>query len=318
MQAEHYWTIHQRENIQMTEQHLSIAIPTRNDDCCMLVSKLLEQAGREPSLDFEILIADDASDKADVIRQLTVLGNSDRCRLIRLKENVGRAAVRNMLAREAKHNNILFIDAGVDITDPNFIHTYVRHAEDADIVCGGWRTDVETLTAKNNLRAKYELSCEKNHTTQKRCQHPYNSFRTVNFLAHKDIIQKNPLPADMTGYGYEDVVYGKQAERAGCTILHIDNPVVYKSFEDNSAFVRKTIQSINTLYIYRERIGHYSRLHAIAVRLRKLRLAPLMVFLYKKRSETWKKQLCGNCPSLRILSLLKLGCYLSLLGNDGR
>ena len=168
------------------------------------------------------------------------------------------------------------------------------------------------------LIAQNSDEVRKNHTTQKRCQHPYNSFRTVNFLAHKDIIQKNPLPADMTGYGYEDVVFGKQAERAGCTILHIDNPVVYKSFEDNSAFVRKTIQSINTLYIYRERIGHYSRLHAIAVRLRKLRLAPLMVFLYKKRSETWKKQLCGNCPSLRILSLLKLGCYLSLLGNDER
>ena len=318
MQAEHYRTIHQRENRLMNDKNLSIAIPTRNDDCSQTVSKLLEQARRETSLDFEILIADDASDNAEVIRQLNIIGNQEGCRLIRLKENVGRAAVRNMLAREAKYDKVLFIDAGVDINNQDFLKTYILHANDADIVCGGWKTEVGAETAKANLRAKYELDCEKNHTPLQRNKHPYRSFRTVNFLVHKDILLHNPFPADMTGYGYEDVVFGKQAEKAGCTVLHIDNPVVYKSYEDNEAFVSKTIQSVYTLYIYRERIGQYSKLHSIAFRLRKLRLDSLMVFLYKQRSETWKKQLCGNCPSLRILSLLKLGCYLSLLGNDVR
>lgn len=318
MQAEHYRTIHQRENRLMNDKNLSIAFPTRNDDCSQTVSKLLEQARRETSLDFEILIADDASDNAEVIRQLNIIGNQEGCRLIRLKENVGRAAVRNMLAREAKYDKVLFIDAGVDINNQDFLKTYILHANDADIVCGGWKTEVGAETAKANLRAKYELSCEKNHTPLQRNKHPYRSFRTVNFLVHKDILLNNPFPADMTGYGYEDVVFGKQAEKAGCTVLHIDNPVVYKSYEDNEAFVSKTIQSVNTLYIYRERIGQYSKLHSIAFRLRKLRLDSLMVFLYKQRSETWKKQLCGNCPSLRMLSLLKLGCYLSLLGNDVR
>lgn len=318
MQAEHYRTIHQRENRLMNDKNLSIAIPTRNDDCSQTVSKLLEQARRETSLDFEILIADDASDNAEVIRQLNIIGNQEGCRLIRLKENVGRAAVRNMLAREAKYDKVLFIDAGVDINNQDFLKTYILHANDADIVCGGWKTEVGAETAKANLRAKYELDCEKNHTPLQRNKHPYRSFRTVNFLIHKDILLNNPFPADMTGYGYEDVVFGKQAEKAGCTVLHIDNPVVYKSYEDNEAFVSKTIQSVNTLYIYRERIGQFSKLHSIAFRLRKLRLDSLMVFLYKQRSETWKKQLCGNCPSLRMLSLLKLGCYLSLLGNDVR
>lgn len=302
----------------MNDKNLSIAIPTRNDDCSQTVSKLLEQARRETSLDFEILIADDASDNAEVIRQLNIIGNQEGCRLIRLKENVGRAAVRNMLAREAKYDKVLFIDAGVDINNQDFLKTYILHANDADIVCGGWKTEVGAETAKANLRAKYELDCEKNHTPLQRNKHPYHSFRTVNFLVHKDILLNNPFPADMTGYGYEDVVFGKQAEKAGCTVLHIDNPVVYKSYEDNEAFVSKTIQSVYTLYIYRERIGQYSKLHSIAFRLRKLRLDSLMVFLYKQRSETWKKQLCGNCPSLRMLSLLKLGCYLSLLGNDVR
>ena len=302
----------------MNDKNLSIAIPTRNDDCSQTVSKLLEQARRETSLDFEILIADDASDNAEGIRQLNIIGNQEGCRLIRLKENVGRAAVRNMLAREAKYDKVLFIDAGVDINNQDFLKTYILHANDADIVCGGWKTEVGAETAKANLRAKYELDCEKNHTPLQRNKHPYRSFRTVNFLVHKDILLNNPFPADMTGYGYEDVVFGKQAEKAGCTVLHIDNPVVYKSYEDNEAFVSKTIQSVNTLYIYRERIGQYSKLHSIAFRLRKLRLDSLMVFLYKQRSETWKKQLCGNCPSLRMLSLLKLGCYLSLLGNDVR
>ncbi|MGM9708557.1 MAG: glycosyltransferase family 2 protein [Prevotella sp.] len=302
----------------MKDKYLSIAIPTRNDDCSLLVSKLLEQARRETSLDFEILIADDASDNAEVISQLDILSQQKGCRLIRLKENVGRAAVRNMLAREAKYERVLFIDAGVDITNPNFLHTYIRHADDADIICGGWKTEVDSQTAISNLRAKYELSCEQNHTPKQRNRHPYRSFRTVNFLAHKDILQKNPLPADMTGYGYEDVVFGKQTERAGYTILHIDNPVVYKSYEDNTAFVGKIMQSVDTLYIYRERIGHYSKLHTFAIKLRKLRLASLIVLLYRLRSESWKKQLCGNRPSMRILSILKLGYYLSLLGNDVR
>lgn len=318
MQAEHYRTIYQGENNLMKDKYLSIAIPTRNDDCSLLVSKLLEQARRETSLDFEILIADDASDNAEVISQLDILSQQKGCRLIRLKENVGRAAVRNMLAREAIYERVLFIDAGVDITNPNFLHTYIRHADDADIICGGWKTEVDSQTAISNLRAKYELSCEQNHTPKQRNRHPYRSFRTVNFLAHKDILLKNPLPADMTGYGYEDVVFGKQTERAGCTILHIDNPVVYKSYEDNTAFVSKIMQSVDTLYIYRERIGHYSKLHTFAIKLRKLRLASLIVLLYRLRSESWKKQLCGNRPSMRILSILKLGYYLSLLGNEVR
>ena len=142
----------------MKDKYLSIAIPTRNDDCSLLVSKLLEQARRETSLDFEILIADDASDDTEVIRQLNILCQQKGCRLIRLKKNIGRAAVRNMLAREAKYDRVLFMDAGVDITNPNFLHTYIIHADDADIICGGWKTEVDALTAKTNLRAKYELS----------------------------------------------------------------------------------------------------------------------------------------------------------------
>ena len=142
----------------MKDKYLSIAIPTRNDDCSLLVSKLLKQARRETSLDFEILIADDASDNAEVISQLDILSQQKGCRLIRLKENVGRAAVRNMLAREAKYERVLFIDAGVDITNPNFLHTYIHHADDADIICGGWKTEVDSQTASSNLRAKYELS----------------------------------------------------------------------------------------------------------------------------------------------------------------
>ena len=88
---------------------LSILIPTYNYDCSHLVLQLLEQQPKEA----EIIIGDDCSTKP--IKEIS------GCRIFRPEHNLGRAAIRNALAREAKGEWLLFIDADAEV------HHFVIH-----------------------------------------------------------------------------------------------------------------------------------------------------------------------------------------------
>ena len=99
---------------------LSILIPTYNFDVRKLIFDLHEQAEKE-KIEFEIIIADDASDNAfrNINKETETLHN---VKYIQLNENSGRSKIRNFLAKQAKYNNLLFIDCDMIIENSNFIH----------------------------------------------------------------------------------------------------------------------------------------------------------------------------------------------------
>ena len=81
---------------------LSILIPTYNYDCSHLVLQLLEQLPE----DAEIIVGDDCS--AEAIQLTTT---DERVHIYRPEHNLGRASIRNRLAKEAKGEWLLFIDS---------------------------------------------------------------------------------------------------------------------------------------------------------------------------------------------------------------
>ena len=92
---------------------LSILIPTYNNVCLELVRDLQAQASILSStnnLEYEILVADDGSTDKNTIEKNREINWLDNCRYIERKENIGRAAIRNFLAKEAKYLWLLFLE----------------------------------------------------------------------------------------------------------------------------------------------------------------------------------------------------------------
>ncbi len=69
-----------------------------------------------------------------------------------------------------------------------------------------------------------------------------------------------PLDERFHQYGYEDVLWGKTLKENNITILHIDNALGYQNFIGNWAFIRKTEESLHTLYQFRKELEGYSKI----------------------------------------------------------
>ena len=139
---------------------LSILIPAYNYDCTQLVRALYEQA-INLTIDFEIIVADDASTNAATERQNAEIGKMPHCQYIRLKENLGRAAIRNFLAEKAKYDNLMFMDCDGKVVYLHFLSAYMKAIEDHDVVCGGMMHPLDMVLKNNNLRYQYEVRSEK-------------------------------------------------------------------------------------------------------------------------------------------------------------
>lgn len=148
---------------------LSILIPTYNNVCLELVRDLQAQASILSStndLEYEILVADDGSTDKNTIEKNCEINGLDNCRYIERKENIGRAAIRNFLAKEAKYLWLLFLDSDLKLDNSDFIRNYMLSK--GNVIVGGLKIGGNPITLKDNLRYKYEKKCEKQHNYKHR------------------------------------------------------------------------------------------------------------------------------------------------------
>ena len=289
---------------------LSILMPTFNDDCCESVMELARQALEIKELQFEILIGDDGSDNAEIAARNSQCTAIRTCRYIRKNENIGRAAIRNLLAREARFDWLLFVDSGMGIIRDDFIKTYLT--TDDEPVYGGYTVSTDDhAILQSNLRYCYEMAAVEHHKAENRAKRPNRDFHTSNFLVSRNLFLRYPLDERFRQYGYEDVFWGKQLSEAGITIHHIDNPIAFDRFETNEKFLDKTEEGLRTLYQFRDELDGYSRLLKTAKIVEKLHLKKIFAKFFAKKQQRWRKNLCGS-PSLRLFKYYKLFYLLSL------
>ena len=119
---------------------LSVLISTYNYDC----SRLLRQLHGQLPAEGEIILGDDCSTDPDVVRKNREASDLPRVRILRPVRNLGRAGIRNALAREAKGEWLLFIDADAEVRSASFIADYLAATspyptggEQPLVVCGG-------------------------------------------------------------------------------------------------------------------------------------------------------------------------------------
>lgn len=289
---------------------LSVLIPTYNDICTTLVKALVAQLQQCDVRDhYEVLVADDGSSNQDIILKNREINQHASCRYIERRQNVGRAAIRNILAREAQYDYLLFIDADMTILSPTFIQRYLDTMQPGKVIYGGYTV---TRTLKGNLRNCYELASLPQHTYLQRQLHPYNDFHTSNFLIPRTLMLAHPFDERFVCYGYEDVFFGKTLLKHAIPILHIDNPLSFDTFEDNPAFISKTQEGIHTLYQFRDDLEGYSGLLHLANRLSRYHLMPLLAKLYTLMGTSLKRYLEQRGGNLRIFKVYKL-LFLSSL-----
>ena len=140
--------------MEQVKTELSILIPTYNTICVDLVRTLYEQAVKL-SLTYEIIVADDGSPNTQAIAANQPIGDLPNCQYIVRQENVGRAAIRNILAKTARYDYLLFIDSDMRIGDPLFLSNYLQDPCDT-VIDGGVDICGDDKLLKGNLRYLYE------------------------------------------------------------------------------------------------------------------------------------------------------------------
>ena len=283
-------------------------IPVYNQDCRQLVDALHRQAEAIAGLDYEIIVADDGSPQRQYPALCRDIAEHSNVCFIERQENVGRAAIRNFLARQAQYEWLLFLDGDMGVLSDRFIATYLG-AEISSVAYGGYRVGHGSTSS---LRHVYERRCEPLHTAEERKKHPYMHFHTCNVFVRRDVILQYPFDERFCRYGYEDVFWGKTLRLSGIAIEHLDNPVEFCTFESNEAFVCKTEEGLRTLYDFRKELRGYSQMLTFADGIHWGFIRWLICTWHAVIGPMERRNLCGSHPNLTIFKLYKLGYYLSI------
>jgi glycosyltransferase involved in cell wall biosynthesis len=289
---------------------LSILIPTYNYDCTNLVRDLHRQA-ECAGIDYEIVVADDASPIKECAERVREINTWPNCRLIELERNLGRARIRNRLADEARFEWLLFMDSDAEVISDSFIVDYLKHT-DADVVCGGLCHADALPSPEVSLRYAYEKRADKKRAACYREQRPYEQFITFCFMVRASVFQAIRFDDSITEYGHEDTLFGVELERRKVNIRHIDNPMRQGGIETNAEFVEKTRAALRNLVLMEDNMRNHSLLLKLYGVLHLIRLDGCIARWFSHNEDWLKGQLLESTPQLRLFFLYKLGYYCSL------
>lgn len=291
---------------------LSILIPTYNYNVVPLILELQKQC-LECKIHFEIIVFDDASKL--FLDENQKINSVENCRFEVLEKNIGRSAIRNLLAQKAKFNSLLFLDADTIPVHNHFIKNYIAQInEEEKIVYGGIKYQKEKPNKSKVLRWKYGNSREA-LSVEKRQENPYLSLLTLNFLIHKNIFSTVSFNETIPNLRHEDTLFSYNLMQQKIKISHIENPVYHLGLDDFEIAIKKENESILGL---KNLIDHkllptdYVRLSSIAAKIEKLKLNFAFVTFYKITKSIFLKNIASNNPFLFIFDLYRLGNLCNL------
>ena len=291
---------------------LSILIPTYNYACLSLVVSLKSQAEAICALKWEIIVADDGSTNRWTIDENAKIKDLDNCIFLEYSHNMGRAAIRNELARQARYENVLFIDSDARVCSDNFISSYLEAAKLHEVVCGGVR-NLEKLPSESvTLRYRYEQSAFAVRTLDYRSSHPYKYFTSFNFLIKRELFLSILFDEQCREYGYEDALFGITLQKNSIEIKHIDNPLIHTGMDTNYSFLKKTEKALCTLNDLGDKMQASAFVSRTAHSLRKLHLAWFVLLFYFLFSPLIRLQLLSHHPSILLLQIYKLGYFIKI------
>lgn len=290
---------------------ISVLVPIFNFNSCRLVEDIhrqLEQSG----ISYEILCYDDGSQEEWKVKNRPAAALKN-VRYLELGENTGRAAIRNKLAKDARYENLLFLDCDSKIVSEDFIKKYLENCDGETVVFGGRCYDPQPpADAKKILRWKYGINRESKPAAHRR-KNPYRLIFTNNFLAPGSVFLAVGLNEDVKGYGYEDSLFGSELKKRNIQVKHIDNPVCHIGLDDADVFLQKTENALSNLLLLMKNGKDVSNI-TIAGCYKFMNRFPLnYIFriLAKPVKEKMEKNLLSPDPSLFIFDLWRMGVLVS-------
>lgn len=287
---------------------LSVLIPTYNYNAFSLVKEIHEQLSKT-TIAFEIICFDDASKSPlnlenDAINTLTFASFKT------LENNLGRSAIRNLLAKTAKYNWLLFLDADVAPVTNHFIEKYIACLQEKETVfCGGTKYKEDHLS-KKLLRYKYGKKHEQIAIDVRKKQGD-KYFFTSNFLIEKSVFTSVLFNEDLVNYGYEDLFFAKKLQERKIKINHLENEIYHLGIDDNMMFVEKTIlaiENLTSLLKNKQLDFKDTNITAVYLKIKKLNLTFLLNFQLKK--------MVINTSSLFLFNLFRLSILHQTFKNS--
>jgi GT2 family glycosyltransferase len=260
----------------------------------------------------EILIGDDGS-SPDFRNKYKAL-EEPGVRLIVSEKNIGRAAIRNKLALEAKGDYLLFIDADAMIpgTADAYISKWLPYLSKARVICGGILYHNSPPGDPDKiLRWKIGWKREQRKASERE-KHPYSFFSTFNVMIDRTVFSKIRFNEELRQYGYEDALLSYQLEKAGISIRHIDNGLMHDGLESNREFLNKTKLGLENLSRLYDSVTD-KRTFSSTVRILRLynilaffRLTLLLAGLYIRYKEKMEIRLDSHNPPMILFSIYKV------------
>ena len=289
---------------------LSILIPVYNCPVRNLVDSVRKQAG-DAEIDYEFVIIDDGSDER-FCRMNRDLSSLPGVIYTELGRNVGRAAVRNMLAAAARYPYLLFIDGDARVTDGLFIKKYLSYCTGEVVVCGGTAYEPDPPADRQLLlRWKYGRLREQREA-DRRNRRPHEAFSAFNFMASSSVMRRLRFNEELTRYGHEDTLFGYSLFKEKIPVCHIDNPLLHAGLEPSPVFLEKTRAAVaNLAGIYGQYRLDRDFLQGISLirlykHLRKWNMHRFIFPVLSAFEKTVERNLKGKRPCIPLLQLYKL------------
>jgi glycosyltransferase involved in cell wall biosynthesis len=283
---------------------ISILIPVYNVAVFSLVQELSNQL-KKSNVEGEILVYDDFS--TEVFRKKnSILTHLSQVLYKEMDKNSGRTFIRQLLAKDARFNKLLFIDGDSTIIDKNYLRNYLDAIGEEDHVYVGGRLyqPVEPAACNKRLHWKYGTEREslKGRTTV---------LHTNNFCIEKEIFLQLDFPKEISGYGHEDTWMELALLEKQKTIEFIDNPVLHEGLEDTAVFLEKTKNALKNLLVLANIFGEKLVRNKVALYnlfywQHKLGLSEIVAGILNKKINKIEKKLLSCNPSLLDFDLYRL------------
>jgi GT2 family glycosyltransferase len=270
--------------------------------------------GKVPEL-CEILIGDDGSSPEYIEKYRSL--ETENVRVISSEKNIGRAAIRNKLALEARGDLFLFIDADVMIpgTADAYITKWLPFIEKSRVICGGTLYHESPPGDPDKLlRWMYGRHREQKSAAE-RNKHPHAGFSTFNVLIDRNIFSKIRFNEELKQYGHEDTLLGYQLKKAGINILHIENGLLHEGLETNRDFLIKTrlgIENLSKLYDKVTDKGSFSEtvlLLKIYDKLKYFGMTRILAAIFIKYRDRMERRLDSGKISMLLFGFYKMSMF---------
>lgn len=291
---------------------LSVLVPIYNYNAYPLVEELHKQC-IELGIVFEILCQDDASKSALNINNEKINSLSN-CNFISLEKNVAHRQNRNLLAKRAKYEYLLFLDGDSIVINSHYIKNYINNLKEYDVIYGGRLHPENYPSNQQILRWKYGKFIE-DKLAKDRLKEPYKCLLFNNTIIKKECFNKVKFDTEITLYGHDDTQLSYQLSLIPSKIHHIDNQIKHGDIDSNEVYINKTknsIKSLLVLYASKKIDYRYVSLLKLYVFLKTTKLHLIASLFYKTFKNTMTKNLVSNNPSLIVFNLFRISYMCSL------